>query len=284
MNKLFSWAAVAATALTLASCNGGSQKKADHVESINYDSLALAQGYLIGSQMAYQIDMANAQGANMDVEDFISGFKKGMKNCSDSSRYAYYAGLMTGHDFGQRIEEMGIDASKYMKAFEAGVRRDSTFTQWSTEDMNTYAQNAEMEIEKAKTEKEFGPNREEGKKYLEAFKNEAGVQTTESGLAYKVLTPGRPDGKNPEVSDRVKVSYKGTLIDGTEFDSSEEPMELSLTGVIPGWTEMLQLMQEGEKVEVVIPYELAYGERGTGEHIKPFSTLKFEITLHEVVK
>lgn len=128
-------------------------------------------------------------------------------------------------------------------------------------------------------------NMDSGKKYLEANKAKKGVVTTESGLQYSVLKQG--DGNKPQETDRVKVHYKGTTIDGKEFDSSYkrgEPATFPVTGVIKGWTEALLLMNVGSKYELCIPSELAYGERGAGQDIGPNSTLIFEVELLEIVK
>ena len=112
------------------------------------------------------------------------------------------------------------------------------------------------------------------------------VITTESGLQYQVVTEGK--GAKPTADDKVKVHYTGTLLDGTKFDSTMdrggEPAEFPVGGVIKGWTEVLQLMPVGSKYIVWVPSELAYGERGAGQDIKPNSTLKFEIELLDIVK
>jgi FKBP-type peptidyl-prolyl cis-trans isomerase FklB len=123
-----------------------------------------------------------------------------------------------------------------------------------------------------------------GKEFQTAFAAEEGVKTTESGLMYQVLTAGK--GDSPKASDKVKVNYRGTLIDGTEFDSSYkrgEPAQFGVNRVIPGWTEALQLMKPGDKWKLVIPSELAYGERGAGQMIGPNETLIFEVELLEVL-
>ncbi|WP_066960108.1 FKBP-type peptidyl-prolyl cis-trans isomerase [Microbulbifer sp. Q7] len=125
-------------------------------------------------------------------------------------------------------------------------------------------------------------NMEEGKKFLEENAKKDGVQTTDSGLQYKVITEG--SGASPSETSVVEVDYKGTLIDGTEFDSSYkngQPVQFPVNGVIKGWTEALQLMKEGAKWELYIPSDLAYGPGGAGGLIGPNSTLIFEVELHK---
>jgi FKBP-type peptidyl-prolyl cis-trans isomerase len=133
------------------------------------------------------------------------------------------------------------------------------------------------------SQKKFAPVLTEGKTFLENNKKQAGVKVTSSGLQYQVITKG--DGISPKATDTVTVHYKGTLLNGTEFDSSykrNEPLSLPLNGVIAGWTEGVQLMQTGAKYKFFIPYNLAYGERGAGQDIPPYSTLIFEIELLKV--
>ena len=123
------------------------------------------------------------------------------------------------------------------------------------------------------------------RKHLEDNKKEEGIVVTESGLQYKVLKEGT--GEMPKASDKVKVHYKGTLIDGKEFDSSYKrvkPTEFNCSAVIKGWTEGLQLMKEGSHYKFFIPSELAYGARGAGASIPPHAALIFEVELLEIVK
>jgi FKBP-type peptidyl-prolyl cis-trans isomerase FklB len=123
-------------------------------------------------------------------------------------------------------------------------------------------------------------NREDGAAFLAANKSKAGVVTTDSGLQYKILTQG--EGSTPKQNDKVTVHYSGTLLDGTEFDSSYKrgkPATFQVNGVIRGWTEALQLMSVGSKYRLFIPADLAYGQRGAGQKIGPNTMLIFDVEL-----
>ena len=123
-----------------------------------------------------------------------------------------------------------------------------------------------------------------GKEYQEIMRHKSGVVTLPSGLQYEIIKEG--SGAKPKATDKVRVHYHGTLINGVVFDSSVErgePAEFPLNAVIPGWTEILQLMPVGSKWRVVIPSELAYGSRGAGNVIRPNMTLIFEIELLDIV-
>ena len=137
----------------------------------------------------------------------------------------------------------------------------------------------QMQAEKAKEAAK------EGEEFLAINATKKGVVTLESGMQYEVLTSG--SGATPGLNDKVTTHYTGTLIDGNVFDSSVErgqPASFPVSGVIKGWTEALQLMKEGDKWKLYIPYDLAYGERGAGANIGPYSTLIFEIELISVDK
>ena len=134
-------------------------------------------------------------------------------------------------------------------------------------------------------EKLYGENRIAGEVFLEQNKTKEGVHVTTSGLQYKVLTAGT--GSIPKATDKVKVNYEGTLIDGTVFDSSikrGQPATFQVNQVIKGWTEALLMMPVGSKWELYIPQELAYGDRETGQQIKPYSTLIFTVELLDIEK
>jgi len=141
----------------------------------------------------------------------------------------------------------------------------------------------QKQIEKIKIESK--ENREKGLKFLEDNKLKSGVVTLPSGLQYRVIAES--DGALPKATDTVECHYKGTLIDGTVFDSSYQrgkPATFQVGGVIQGWIEALQMMKVGSKWELYIPSELAYGDRGAGALIKPGSTLIFEVELLGIVE
>src|SRR3954454_3329300 len=143
---------------------------------------------------------------------------------------------------------------------------------------------AQFEKDMEQKQKQLGEkNKTEGTKFLEENKKKAGVKTTASGLQYKVEKEGT--GAQPKATDMVTVNYRGTLVDGTEFDSSYkrgQPATFPVNGVIKGWTEALQLMKKGAKYKLFIPSALAYGDRGAPPDISPNSTLIFEVELLDV--
>ncbi|MCF6366955.1 MAG: FKBP-type peptidyl-prolyl cis-trans isomerase [Bacteroidales bacterium] len=198
-----------------------------------------------------------------------------MKNKNDSLSYAF--GISIADNLSkQKIENLNPQAIG--RAFQDFYNKE---TKISADDANQLIQN-HFENQESK---KYRPTVEEGEKFLKENANKKGVKVLESGLQYKVITEG--NGDTPTSSDKVKVHYEGTLIDGTKFDSSydrEEPAEFGVTQVIKGWTEALQLMKEGSVWMLYIPYDLAYGSRQAGQHIKPFSTLIFKVELISIVK
>ncbi|MBR3647789.1 MAG: FKBP-type peptidyl-prolyl cis-trans isomerase [Paludibacteraceae bacterium] len=144
---------------------------------------------------------------------------------------------------------------------------------------------ANMFIQESLNELQYGDAKRQGEEFLAAKEQEEGVQKTATGLLYKVIREGK--GNKPAINDKVRVNYEGKLIDGTVFDSSYERGESIVFGVgqvIKGWTEALQLMPVGSEYELYIPYNLAYGERGTGRDIPPYATLIFKVELIGIEK
>ena len=205
-------------------------------------------------------------------------------NLKDPRQRASYA---LGADIGSTFKRQELDIDP--KALAAGIADALAGKSALSEDeirkiLTEFEQSLSAKAE-AKGKVEATKNSLEGDAFLAANAKKEGVRTTASGLQYKVLKAGK--GKSPTATDAVKVHYKGTLIDGTVFDSSIErgqPAEFGVTHVIPGWTEALQLMKEGDKWQLYIPGKLAYGERGAGAKIGPNTTLLFEVELLSVSK
>jgi len=208
-----------------------------------------------------------------------------LKSYNDSLSYAI------GKDIGKSFERSELDSlniSYVAQGIKDYFAKDtSILTKKSLQAfLMAFSMKKRQEAEnkrKAEITAKYKDNLEAGKKFLAENAKKDGVITTESGLQYKVLKEGT--GKIPVSSDKVRVNYEGTLIDGTKFDSSydhKKPAEFKLTQVIRGWTEALQLMKEGSKYELFIPYELAYGDRESGD-IKPFSALIFKIELLKIL-
>lgn len=194
-------------------------------------------------------------------------------------------GYIIGMDIGKSLREQGaeVDIDTLLDAVRATY--DGEELAMTEEEAAAVRQEyvARRQAEQqAETSAVSTKNLAEGQAFLAANKTKEGVKTTESGLQYKVVTMG--EGAKPVATDTVKVHYRGTLLDGTEFDSSysrNEPITFALNRVIPGWTEGVQLMPVGSKFEFFIPAELAYGEAGGGP-IPPSSTLKFEVELLDI--
>jgi len=194
---------------------------------------------------------------------------------TDADRFSYGLGMIIG----ERVLKQYGDVDYELLLAGIKAQHKETETLITLEEAGN-ALNAHMEQAFAN---ESEGNKKRGQDYLASNATKEGVQSTASGLQYKVITAA--DGAKPKATDKVTVHYRGTLIDGTEFDSSYsrgEPASFALNQVIPGWTEGVQLMNLGSKFQFVIPYELGYGERGAGGSIGPFETLIFEVELLEI--
>jgi FKBP-type peptidyl-prolyl cis-trans isomerase len=202
---------------------------------------------------------------------------------------------MVGNNMAQQFKRDGVEID--MAALSLGIDdamadKDSKLTEEQVQEtIATLQERAQkrQEEQRAELEKERAQaadkNKADGEAYLAENAKKEGWTTTESGLQYKIIEEGT--GAQPAANDTVSVHYKGTLIDGTEFDSSYargEPATFPVSGVIPGWVEALQLMKEKGKWQLAIPSDLAYGPGGTGGAIGPNATLIFDVELLEIIK
>lgn len=208
------------------------------------------------------------------------GAKKSTELKTDDDKFSY----VIGQQIGQGLKSQGVNVDVDILAAAIQDALKGTPSKLSQDEMRTVMMNMQTKM----MQKQLGEakeNKDKGDKYLAENAKRTGVKSTKSGLQYEVLTEGK--GAKPKASDVVKVRYKGTLIDGTEFDSSykrgDEPAEFPVGAVIKGWTEALQLMPVGSKWKVFIPGELAYGEQGRPS-IPPNSTLVFEVELVAINK
>jgi len=194
---------------------------------------------------------------------------------NDKKRFSYIIGLQIG----QQLKGDNIDLDE--QAFMAAIRDMAAGKQprLSKSEIQAVLQKVQQQ-RAAEAQKAADENRRKGQEFLSVNSKKAGVKTLPSGLQYKVIRAGT--GKSPKATDTVKVDYRGTLIDGTVFDSSYkrgQPATFPVNGVIKGWTEALQLMKEGAKWQIYVPSELAYGPRGAGGQIGPNETLIFDVEL-----
>lgn len=201
---------------------------------------------------------------------------------TDQDRLSYTIGM----DIGQSLsgQDMDLNIDILMEALRATYMGEETLLtqEEALAEREAFIQRRQQELEQQRT-RDAEINAAEGAAFLAENADKEGVQVTESGLQYRVIEEG--DGDRPAATDRVTVHYKGTLINGVEFDSSYsrgEPATFALNQVIPGWTEGLQLMRTGSRYEFFIPSDLAYGEQGRPGPIGPNSTLVFEVELLEI--
>ena len=288
MKKIVLFAAIVAAA-GLASCTAQAPKAnmKSEIDSLSYMmGVTNTQGLSDFAEQRLGVDSTN-------YADFVRGIQDGIHKTGKQEK-AYIAGIQIGQQVsGDMIENInmqlfGNDSAQslskdnFLAGFIAAVKNGAVV---SVEDARTFVKTHTEAIKAKALEAKYGENKAAGEKFLAENKTKEGVITTESGLQYKVIKEGK--GEIPTKESSVKVNYKGTLIDGTEFDSSYKrnaPATFRADQVIKGWTEALTMMPVGSKWELYIPQELAYGSRETGGLIKPFSTLIFEVELLEIEK
>jgi len=203
----------------------------------------------------------------------------------ENKQFSYVVGYQIGQSILAQIQTMpDLDMALFLEAVESSLKgEDPAMSEQEMVDVMVARQQQIQEemIQKAQE------NAAKSLAYLEENKSREGVSVTESGVQYQIIEAGDPLEPSPTLEDTVIVHYEGKLIDGTVFDSSrtrDNPARFSLTGIIPGWSEVLQLMRPGDIWKVVLPPEMAYGETGIENVIGPNQALIFEIELLEVVK
>ena len=288
MKKLSIVAVMAIVAAGFTACGNGTPKanlKSD-VDSMSY-AIGMAQ---TNGLKEYLVDRLGVDTAYMG--EFIKGLNEGVNAGDSKKKAAYYAGIQIGQQISNQMvkginhEVFGEDSTKTisMKNFMAGFISGTTGKGglMNMVDAQNIAQTKMQEIKAREMEKTYGPNKEEGEKFLAANAKKDGVKTLPSGVQYKVIKEGA--GAIPADTSLVKVHYEGRLLNDSVFDSSYkrgEPVTLRCNQTIKGWTDAMVHMPAGSVWEVYIPQDLAYGEREQGI-IKPFSVLVFKIELLEV--
>ena len=288
--KQVSILAAVAIATGLASCTAQAPKatlKTD-VDSLSY-AIGISQTNGLKDYLSQRMEMDTAY-----IADFLKGVNDAANKTSKKDQ-AYLLGLQIGsqmagpqaikgmnHQLFADDSTMTVNKSDILAGVFAGVlNKDMKIT---PEEAQVLIQKMMESIKGKAAEKKYADNKAAGEKFLAENKTKEGVKTTASGLQYKVITEGK--GEIPNDTCKVKVNYRGKLIDGTEFESTytrNEPFVTNVGGVIKGWTEALKMMPVGSKWELYIPQELAYGSRDMGQ-IKPFSALVFEIELLGIEK
>ena len=258
------------------------------VDSLSY-AIGISQTNGLKDYLSQRMEMDTAY-----IADFLKGVNDAANKTSKKDQ-AYLLGLQIGsqmagpqaikgmnHQLFADDSTMTVNKSDILAGVFAGVlNKDMKIT---PEEAQVLIQKMMESIKGKAAEKKYADNKAAGEKFLAENKTKEGVKTTASGLQYKVITEGK--GEIPNDTCKVKVNYRGKLIDGTEFESTytrNEPFVTNVGGVIKGWTEALKMMPVGSKWELYIPQELAYGSRDMGQ-IKPFSALVFEIELLGIEK
>lgn len=229
-------------------------------------------------------DKANKEAADTLKEATTTENTDSFSLDNEDKKASYAIGLRYGEGFGKDLQELDLES------FFVGLRHGFEGTDPLLNKEELIATLQALQARKLKEQqdmkdKALEENKAKGEAFLAENKAKEGVKVTDSGLQYTVITEG--EGATPGPTDQVKVHYHGTLPDGSVFDSSidrGEPITFGVNGVIKGWTEALQMMQEGDKWQIVVPSDLAYGERGAGPKIGPNQVLIFDVELLEVIK
>ncbi len=281
----------------LASCTAQSPNLKTDIDTLSY-----AFGVAQSEGLEQYLERQGVDSTQMSY--FIKGFKEGVAK-TDAKELgkdiAYLMGIQIGGQIVSKrwVEDLNhqlfeddsiqtISKDNLIAGFLDGVKGNEQI--FTTNSAAVHVKDQMSVIREQYIAERYADNREAGEQYLAANKEKEGVITTPSGLQYKIITEGT--GEIPSEKSNVKVNYRGTLIDGTEFDSSykrtdkdgnPQPASFRVDNVIKGWTEALLMMPVGSKWEIYVPYELAYGNRHSGSYINPFSALCFEVELVEIV-
>ncbi len=288
---LFCMGAAAANKKSQRKGKKAAKEQVEKVDTVCIDTFS----YLLG--MANSNGLKNYLSQRMGVDtayvtDFLKGFQQKGLTEADKREKARLAGV----EIREQVEtQVWVNANRqvndsvdllnreqFFKGFQNGIF--TVDTKYSMDSAQAVVQRQMDYYHKVRMEKKYGANRLAGEEFLKLNAKQDSVQTTASGLQYKVITMGT--GEKPQPTDRVKVDYEGRLIDGTVFDSSYKrgkSATFPVNQVIPGWTEALSMMPVGSKWEVYIPQTLGYGDREQ-QKIPPFSCLVFTVELHEIVK
>lgn len=267
------------------------KKTAEVKETVKLTNSSDSTSYAAGMSVTNGLIPFLVQQQGVDtayMADFVKGFQMVVNGGSDPKLKAYAAGMDIANQVKDRMipdltkefqdSPDSIVATLLYRGFTDALLKDSSVFKQSVAEQ--YFKDKQLADKAAKEEKLYGANRDAGRKFLAENAKKEGVVTLPSGLQYKVLVQGT--GDVPKSDERVLVNYEGRLVDGTVFDASakhgDKPIGFRPNQVIKGWTEALTMMPVGSKWQLYIPYELAYGDRDSGQ-IKPFSALIFDVEL-----
>ena len=289
--KKFSIIAAVVLAAIMGSCGNGTPKAnlKDDVDTLTY-AVGVAQTRGLKDYLTQRMGVDTTY-----MDEFFKGLKEGANAGDNKKKAAYYAGLQMGQQICQQwipgisYEIFGDDSTRtvslqnLLAGFISGANgKDCKMTVDEAEQtMQTMMQTVKARVMAEK----YGDWKKECEDYMANIAKKEGIKELGDGVYYEVITEG--NGAVPADTNRVSVNYEGKLLNDTIFDSSYqrgEPSEFTPTQVIRGWTEALTMMPVGSKWQLYIPYELAYGERGAGGDIKPYSMLIFDVELVDIVK